>query len=409
MLPLDELWTRIAEAAEESEACESVHLVGGPVRDRLLGRPLEEVSDLDLTVLGDAPRVAGLLGWRWGGDVVVHERFGTATWSPVDFAITVDLVTARTERYPEPGALPEVEPGTLRDDLQRRDFTVNAMAMRIWPEPRGELTDPFGGAADLAAGLLRILHDDSFIDDPTRIFRLGRLAVRFGFRADTHTRSRLQDALAAGVFGSVSGERIRAEWGLICSEPDPSAVIDWLGKAGVLAQLGLDVGGKQGLRAMERGFRTALKGEREWSARIGLALLLTGGDTARASSALGLRGGAAARLERLASIGQRLGGSVQEVSGEASIEAILQGSTDEERTVLEGSCPAARHAIRRYENEVAGRPPLITGDDLIAAGMRPGPGIGAALRLVREAQLDGGCATLGEALVLLGLPAPDGP
>ncbi|MCP4870844.1 MAG: CCA tRNA nucleotidyltransferase [Proteobacteria bacterium] len=409
MKPLEELWARIAEAAEESEACESVHLVGGPVRDRLLGRPLEEVTDLDITVLGDAPRVASLLGWRWGGDVVVHERFGTATWSPVDFPVSVDLVTARKEHYPHPGALPVVEAGTLEDDLRRRDFTINAMAKRIWPEPMGQLTDPFGGGEDLAAGLLRILHDGSFVDDPTRILRLGRMAVRFGFRADTGTNRLLHEAIASGVFGPVSGERTRAEWELICAEPDPPAAVRWFAAAGVLGPLGLDAGGDRGIRSMERGFRTAFKGEREWNPRIALALLLTGGDTSRAAFSLGLRGGAAARLEQLAGIGQRLGGPVTQASGEWSLEAMLKGSTAEERAVLEGSYPGAKNAIRQYENEVAGRPPLVTGDDLIAAGMRQGPDLGNALRQVREAQLRGTCATRAEAFAMLQLPDIDGP
>lgn len=409
MLPLEELWDRIAEAAAESDACESVHLVGGPVRDRLLGRALEEVADLDFTVLGDAPRVAGVLGGRWGGDVVVHERFGTATWRPSDFPVSVDLVTARKERYPHPGALPVVEGGTLEDDLRRRDFTMNAMAMRIWPGPRGELTDPFGGAADLAAGLLRVLHEGSFVDDPTRILRLGRMAVRFGFRPDGDTLERLQEAVRAGVFGTVSGARLRSEWEFVCAEPDPPAVVAWFGAAGVLAPLGLDAGGDPGVRALERGFRAAFRGERPWNPRIALALLLTGGETSPAARSLGLRGAPATRLEQLAGLGAQLGGLVAHASGEWSLEGMLKGSTLEERTVLEGSCPEAKHAIRLYENEVAGRPPLITGDDLIAAGMRPGPDLGKALRQVREAQLRGSCATRAEAFALLRLPAVDGP
>ncbi len=408
MLPLDELWDRIAEAAAESEACTEVHLVGGPVRDRLLGRPLEEVTDLDLVVLGDAPRVATLLRWRWGGDVVVHERFGTATWRPSDYALAVDFVTARKERYPVPGALPEVEPGTLADDLRRRDFTVNAMAMRLWPEPRGELTDPFGGAGDLGLGLLRILHGDSFVEDPTRIFRLARMAVRFGFRPEMDTDRRMHEAVAAGVFGPVSGDRLRAEWELVCAEPDPPAVVAWLAAAGALAPLGLNAGGDRGMAALQRGWAKASRGERAWNPRIALALLLTGSDTSRAAFALGLRGKAAERLEALAGIGTRLGGPVERASGEWSLEEMLKGSTDEERAVLEASYPAAKHAIRRYENEVAGRPPLLTGDDLLAAGMRPGPEVGNALRMVREAQLRGTCATRAEAFALLGLPDPEG-
>ena len=225
-----------------------------------------------------------------------------------------------------------------------------------------------------------------------------------------------------GILGSVTSKALKS-FGASDSIPFDAGVAGKLGTskqdaqqrmkllaaAGVLGPLGLDAGGDRGIRSMERGFRTAFKGEREWNPRIALALLLTGGDTSRAAFSLGLRGGAAARLEQLAGIGQRLGGPVTQASGEWSLEAMLKGSTAEERAVLEGSYPGAKNAIRQYENEVAGRPPLVTGDDLIAAGMRQGPDLGNALRQVREAQLRGTCATRAEAFAMLQLPDIDGP
>ncbi len=414
MTDLAALWSRVGAAAAETPSCVSVHLVGGPVRDRLLERPMVELVDLDLVIEGDAVEVARLLKWQHGGALDVHERFGTATWRPPEGTLAVDLVTARRETYPSPGALPVVEPGTLEDDLRRRDFTINAMAMTLWPGPAWELVDPLGGAGDLYAGLLRVLHDRSFVDDPTRLLRLARFSVRLGFRPDMHTSDLVHAAVlptpdGATVLDTVSGDRLRHEWELLCSEPDPPAVVRWLLQSSVGHELGLDAGGDRGIESMQRGWAAASRAERPWNPRLALSMLLTGGDPSLACRRLGLIGGPARRVAALASIGQRLGGPVEQASGEWSLERMMEGSDVEERAVLEASYPAAKHAIRRYENEVAGRPPLLTGRDLVDAGMRPGPEIGEALRAVREAQLRGTVATRSEAFRMLQLPDPEGP
>ena len=136
----------------------------GPVRDWLLGLPLK---DLDFAVVGDAPALARVLAERVGGRAVVHQRFGTATVSLDD--VRIDLVTARRESYPVPGALPQVKPASLHDDLARRDFSVNAMALPLGGSLESVL-DPMSGREDLDKGLIRILHPASFRDDPTRLF-----------------------------------------------------------------------------------------------------------------------------------------------------------------------------------------------------------------------------------------------
>ena len=164
-----------------------VHAVGGAVRDVLLGRTPRE---LDLVVEGDAVEVARRAAERTGGTLTVHDRFGTATVQADGFAF--DLAGARRERYPRPGALPEVELGaTLRDDLERRDFTVNAMAIGL---ADGALTTWAGARDDLAAGVLRVLHAGSFVDDPTRMLRLVRYAARLGFRPDPQTDALIDPA-----------------------------------------------------------------------------------------------------------------------------------------------------------------------------------------------------------------------
>src|SRR3954470_4663156 len=189
-----------------------VHAVGGAVRDALLDRVPRE---LDLVVEGDAEAVARRAAARVGGTVVVHGRFGTATVTSGGYPF--DLAGARRERYARPGALPDVTLGaTLAEDLERRDFTVNAIAARLGD---GALTALPGARADLEAGLLRVLHERSFVDDPTRLLRLARYAARLGFVAEPRTDGLAAAAVAAGAVATVSGERLGNELRLLAREP----------------------------------------------------------------------------------------------------------------------------------------------------------------------------------------------
>src|SRR5919202_120145 len=185
-----------AVAALDGE--DAVYAVGGAVRDVLLGRRPHEI---DFVGEGDAVAVARRAARRLGGRVTVHERFGTATVEAED--ATFDLAGARRERYPEPGMLPEVELGaTLAEDLARRDFTVNAIALHL---ADGELTFHPGAREDLDARRLRVLHDASFRDDPTRLLRLARYAARLGFDVEPHTDALVAAAIAAGALETVTG------------------------------------------------------------------------------------------------------------------------------------------------------------------------------------------------------------
>src|SRR5262249_60908715 len=186
----------VLRAASETGADTEVYLVGGLVRDLLLARPAT-VGDLDLIVEGDHGDLARRLAARLGGRVREHPTFLTATVE-LPGRRRLDIATARRERYLRPGALPEVAAGSIREDLWRRDFSVNALAVRLRPEAWGELLDPTGGGEDLRRKEIRILHPLSFVEDPTRILRAGRFATRLDFRLEPATAPPLPGAAQLG-------------------------------------------------------------------------------------------------------------------------------------------------------------------------------------------------------------------
>lgn len=196
------------------------YVVGGFVRDLLLGRP---VNDLDVVVDGDAIKLGKKLVETYGGKLTTHFKFHTAIWHLPDSDDFVDLITARKETYDRPGALPSVTPATIEDDLRRRDFTINAMALRLDGERFGEVLDPLKGQTDLERGVIRVLHPKSFVDDPTRIFRAIRYEGRYSFKLDADTQA-LINPEALKVLHSLSGERLRHELDLILDE-DHSVVM----------------------------------------------------------------------------------------------------------------------------------------------------------------------------------------
>ena len=208
-----------------------IYLVGGPVRDVLLNAA---INDLDFGVEGDAPALAQQLADELGGSVVTHPRFMTATLVMPD--LRVDLVTARREVYPRPGDLPRVFPGSISEDLARRDFSINALALPLW-EKTPQILDPAGGLADLDAGVVRVLHERSFRDDPTRLLRAARYEQRLGFELEDQTRRWIADAVAKGFLGRVSGDRIRHELARIFEEKQPRPALRRAAGLGVLAAI----------------------------------------------------------------------------------------------------------------------------------------------------------------------------
>jgi tRNA nucleotidyltransferase (CCA-adding enzyme) len=350
-LPIDDLSAALQnaypefDAVREAAGSSSVFLVGGAVRDLLLG--LGRSENIDLTVVGDAAALAAALG----SAVVEHERFGTAK-ARVN-GNEVDIATAREETYPRPGALPEVTPATtIEADLQRRDFTINAMALPLRGEP--QLIDPHSGRADLEAGLLRVLHPHSFVDDPTRALRAARYAARFDFALAAETAA----LLAEVDLSTVSEDRREADLLRLAAEPNAARGFELLGEWGLIE----------------------LRNEGpELAARVA-GLLSTPpwrgtapGDRAVLVAALGPPGGE----EELASAHpSRPSQGVRLARAHGPVELVLARALGAEW-------------LDRYVEEWDAVRLEIDGDDLIAAGMPEGPSLGRGLAEALRCKLDG--------------------
>jgi tRNA nucleotidyltransferase (CCA-adding enzyme) len=325
-------------------ASEPVYLVGGAVRDLLLGRGR---ADIDVVVEGDA----SVLAARLGAEPVEHERFATAKVE-LD-GHEVDIASARTETYAHPGALPEVAPAAaIEADLGRRDFTINAMAIPLGGDSR--VIDPYDGRADLAAGLLRILHRESFADDPTRAIRAARYAARFGFAPEPQTAALLR----ATDLETVSADRRQAELLRLAAEPTAPRGFELLAEWGLLKLRpdGLALAGR---------VRELLEGSFQ-----GLTL-----DPARAilAAATGQPGREA---ELVAIQPERPSEAVETARACQPLELVL-----------------ARAMGAAWLDEYVDRWRLvkleIDGGDLVAAGIPQGPALGRGLRAALRAKLDG--------------------
>jgi tRNA nucleotidyltransferase (CCA-adding enzyme) len=355
-----------------------VYLVGGSVRDLLLGGG---PSDLDLVVEGDPDAVAR----RLSGTIVAHDRFGTATVTAGGFSY--DIARARRESYERPGALPDVSPTGLDDDLRRRDFTVNAIALALTGARAGELTAVPGALDDLDAHVLRVLHDRSFIDDPTRLLRLARYASRLGFGIEPHTRELALDAVRSGALDTVSGPRTGAELRLAARERDPVAALS------ALAGLGID-------RALHPRFGL----EQPELARCALELLPRDGRSDRLALAVAARGipadGLAALLDRLAFEAADRDAIVATATRADDVAAALSVAQrpSEIAEVVAGAPPelvalagalGAPEAARAWLGLLRDVRLQIDGRDLLEAGVPEGPAIGKGLAAALAAKLDG--------------------
>jgi tRNA nucleotidyltransferase (CCA-adding enzyme) len=326
-----------------------IHLVGGAVRDLLRSAP----ADLDVAVEGDPVPIAR----RLGGEVHAHEHFGTVS-TAVD-GRPVDLARTRTETYPEPGALPVVSWAGIDEDLARRDFTVNAMAVPLCGEPR--VLDPFGGAADLDASLLRVLHERSFEDDPTRTIRAARYASRLDLELEEQTR----ELLAGSDLRTVSAERAEAELRRLAAEAQAVRGLALLVEWGVV-EADLELG------ARAHAFATADR----FAGLADPASVLLAASAVRAGS---YSAGAELNAAReLAAVDAGLPPSALTAHGRGrgGVELVIARALGAEW-------------IDSYVSEWRGVRLEIGGADLLDAGVRQGPRVGRGLAAALDAKLDG--------------------
>ena len=226
----DDVVRLLREIGEISDALGlRVFLVGGSVRDILLGR---KSLDFDITVEGDAIKLGHALAKKLPADIVIHKHFGTCSVVAED-KLRIDLATAREETYKRPGAMPTVRFSSLKEDLARRDFTINAMAISINKDDFGALMDFFDGDKDLRFSRIRVMHDKSFIDDPTRIFRAIRFAIRLDFAIESHTLELMKSAIADKILEKVSKSRVHKEMTLINKEKNSAEMLDHLAEFGL--------------------------------------------------------------------------------------------------------------------------------------------------------------------------------
>jgi tRNA nucleotidyltransferase (CCA-adding enzyme) len=355
-----------------------IHLVGGAVRDLLMG---DQPSDLDLVVEGDADSLAR----RLGGEARFHDRFGTSTVTLEGF--TYDIAQARAETYTQPGALPEVRPAALAEDLLRRDFTVNAAAIELGGPRAGELRTAPGALEDLQARRLRVLHEQSFIDDPTRLLRLARYAARLRFSVEPHTWALADRAVRDGALWTVSGSRIGSELWLLARERDP------IGAFARLDELEFD-------RAIHPAFGLR---EQDLAARA-LGLLPADGAADVLLLAVAFRGIAADELVVLldalafeagdrdqiltaATRAEAIARSLQSASSPSQIADAVAGA-GAIAVALAGALGPAEPA-RAWLEELRRVRLEIDGSDLLAAGIPEGPPVGDGLRAALLAKLDG--------------------
>jgi tRNA nucleotidyltransferase (CCA-adding enzyme) len=358
-----------------------VYLVGGAVRDLLLG---VGSPDLDLVVDGDTAPVVG----RLGGELRVHDRFGTAT--VVLAGHTYDFARARRERYTVPGALPEVEPAPIAEDLERRDFTVNAIAVELGGPRAGELRAAPGAQADLGARRLRVMHVQSFIDDPTRLLRLARYASRFaglGFAIEPRTAALAEAAIAGGALATVSGPRIGGELRLLAREEDPVAALGLLGWLGIDGAIAPGFGLRDADLASRALALLPAAGRRD---RLALALAareLPAGHVELLLDRLGFEAGDRDTITAAAVRAPSVAEALTAAGRPSEIADAATGAADE-LVALAGALGPAE-AARAWLDELSSVRLEIDGGDLLAAGVPEGPAIGRGLRAALHAKLDG--------------------
>jgi tRNA nucleotidyltransferase (CCA-adding enzyme) len=386
-LSLPENLGPVLQAVAEIEP-PSLYLVGGTVRDILLGEPN---FDVDVVVEGDAIAVAQALAEALGGRVRTHPQFGTAVVFYGDDG-RLDVVTARSETYDAPAALPTVEPGSIEEDLRRRDFTINAMAVSLTGDEVGRLVDPFDGSRDLEARRIRVLHDRSFIDDPTRILRAIRYEDRLGFLMNDETEALARSCIETGHVGDLSGARLREELVALLEEGDVSHAIPRLAELGAEKEIHPEVVADESavrlfdrLRELNEAYELGIP---TW--RLGFAALarrISPGEIRTWLDGLKVRRKDASQIEAAVTLGpaiaERLGDSITP----AEVVALAEPHAPD--APLYALALEDRPELRDYFERLGRIRLEIDGSDLAELGLAESPRVGEILAELRRRKLNG--------------------
>lgn len=412
-----EAWDLILKIQEINAAHDQVpvYLVGGAIRDIL---NQSESDDLDFVTEGNGIRLAHQVSAALGGDVLEHDRFQTANWFPLPtvFPRTIDFVTARREGYAEPAALPAVEPSSISDDLFRRDFTINAMAARIDAARFGDLYDEYGGLVDLEHQVVRVLHDKSFQDDPTRIWRAVRYETRLQFRLAHETEQLVQADLHYHTH--LSADRIRHEWEKVMAEQAPIPIVSRLSYLNVLTTVNPALAFKDEDR-LKRWFEklSLLMPDLERSRRSRYRFILLmvhfelyGADIQSVADSLNVDRNFQKLwlwLETQKHYFDRL--RFEDRPSAYQIVMQLKGAEEEDWFSLllatwDGDNPHDRDKsdlLLRYLNEWRDVAPLSTGKTLMQLGLKPGPQFKVILDRLLEEKLNGTLQTADDEIELI--------
>ena len=418
--------------AEEADRVNlPIYVVGGFVRDLLLDRPS---LDFDIVVEGDAIFFANRLVEKFGGRVLTHHRFGTAKWhtaeirkklvkqlpistdgedlDPASLPRSLDLITARTEFYEQPAALPKVESSSIKMDLHRRDFTINTLALRLDGEHFGAIQDDWGGLSDLHKGHIRVLHALSFVDDATRLLRAVRFEQRFNFQIEPRTLALMRESLP--LLDKLTGARIRHEIDFILAEPKATNMLARLAELGILRAIhpalpwGQEISdrlSRLGEEAIGSAWGLPEKFD-SLSMRQTLSYLAWLGHLPKmALQAIASRLRFKRDLKDLLVGTSQLTGSLPHLADAAPSE-VVRTLDKTPRLAIYAACLISSdqrlcQPLQRFIQEWAEVEPHTTGDDLRAMGLLPSPAYGQILAALRDAWLDGVVSTMGEEKALL--------
>jgi tRNA nucleotidyltransferase (CCA-adding enzyme) len=402
-------------ADEASQSGLPLYIIGGSVRDLILG---SATKDLDLTVEGDAIALARALAKRHGGKVTAHSKFGTANWFlPKDLTSesreSVDLISARSETYKHPATLPTVKMGSMDDDIRRRDFTINTLAIRLDGSHFGQLRDNLRGMDDLKQGIVRVLHTNSFIDDPTRMYRAVRYAERYGFKIADETLALIPPARP--LVEKLSAQRIRHELDLILEEWNAASMLACLADLDLLQPihpaLTFDSSMQERVANLHtyRGLQhlspwNITKGEQMHDSDLGWLLWLMSLSQEQVSALndrlhftadllASLFAASMMYAEQSSFVGLKPSKCVERLESYPvnAVEAVGYVAKD----------PRVKELFDEYISKWRYFKPRTTGDDLKALGIEPGPRYAVILRQLRDVWLDGEVKTEEEEKSLL--------